>query len=150
MKTLRYWLGLPLYNLILWAVCVAFVKGLYNEPWMLNETTLVCIAFSVLTAPFAVSLYYPVERGDCRPLWLPVVISFAAIFIVAQITLTVLIGTFLGATFIAVMLAFAELVGYSIGLLLKESAHRKSEAAQAPKPTPLRLPNEAEQAAEQG
>ena len=146
MKTLRYWLGLPLYNLMLWAVCVVFVKGLVDEPWEPHNTLFVCIAFSVLTVPFAVSLYYPVEREDCRPLWQPVVISFAAIFIVAQITLTVLIETFLGATFIAVMLAFAELTGYAIGLLIKNAELKKSGLAQSLNLTPLKLPNEAEQA----
>ena len=128
MKALRYWLGLPLYNFLLW---LAYILFCYNDVLRIGEDAqLDVIAYlflSTLVCPLLTALYYPVRRDDCRPLYAVVLKSGAVIFAVCFLTLAIMdinnifdleaIG--IGALF-SLILAVIEMVGYGIGLVLAD------------------------------
>ena len=127
MRTLRYWLGLPLYNLLLW---LAYILICYNDMLRIGEDAqLDVIAYlflSTLVCPLLTALYYPVRRDDCRPLYAVVLKSGAVIFAVCFLTLLVInlwdfsIYTIGSIALLSLILAAREMVGYGIGLVLAD------------------------------
>lgn len=127
MRTLRYWLGLPLYNVLLW---LAYILFCYNDvlklgDYVLQDNILVCLFLSTLVCPLLTALYYPVGREDCRPLYAVVLKSGAVIFAVCFLTLAMMdinnIFDFetmgIDALF-SLILAVIEMAGYWIGLII--------------------------------
>ena len=116
MRSLRYWLGLPLYNLILLAFCVCYVHRMGLEDIYYRASN--WIMLSIAVCPFLTALYYPVRRADCRPLWKPVLYSSGAIFIICLSALFLMCPTLVNYWIIlAALLALAEAASYALGLL---------------------------------
>lgn len=116
MRSLRYWLGLPLYNLILLAFCVCYAYGMGLENVYYRASN--WIMLSIAVCPFLTALYYPVRREDCRPLWKSVLYSAAAIFFCCLATLFLMAPMLVYYWIIlAALLALAEAASYSLGLL---------------------------------
>ena len=147
MKTLRYWLGLPLFNLILGVVCWLywFDDGIFSPAaydffdgfvhWMLG--------YGVLIFPFLTALYYPVGRKDCRPLWKTAILSFFAIMFVCAAGMVIGIAkeeaiqpySFVAVVVIALqigfILALVETAFYALGLLVARIVWKRKNSGSA-------------------
>lgn len=142
MHTLRYWLGLPLLNLLLILFAVVFPAVMPSQEtcggfFVFAAMYVYAALFSyggLLVLPLLTGLYYPAGRSDCRPLWIPAVASF---FIVGAAWALALALSFaqggvlssLAGLPMALAIAAVEIVGYSIGLLIARAiAGRKNRA----------------------
>lgn len=139
MHTLRYWLGIPLLNLILVLLIIVFpvvmpsrttCGGLFVT--ISIYTYMVMIFGGAFVLPLLTGIYYPAGRWDCRPLWGPAMASFLGIFVLWTLALTIFSSggiTFFLIIVIALAAAVVETVGYSIGLLIAGAiANRKTKA----------------------
>lgn len=123
MRSLRYWLGLPLYDLLLWLgyvlFCYSDVLGLGADR---ADGLMALLGLSMFVLPLLTALYYPVRREDCRPLHKTVLISAAAIFGVSFVTFIALDipNVYLESIAIdavwSLMLTFIQIGSYSLGL----------------------------------
>ena len=119
MKSLRYWLGLPLFNLLLlllffFPFSVAVSHALYY-----------CVVYGGLVVfPLATALYYPVTRTDCLPCRKTVVVSYIVLLAASYLIITVTGLLLQDSVFsdwrlnvvYSMMIATQEIIGYSIGL----------------------------------
>lgn len=143
MRSLRYWLGLPLFNLILLILFSASV--IFPGVRLLTEICLFTVYAMMIggafVLPLITALWYPVKRDDCRPLYKTALISWAMISVawIAAFSLSA-IGVkhydFLYHARIALIFTTVQSLGYSLGLfIVKTVAERGSRARtyQAPK-----------------
>ena len=144
MRSLRYWLGLPLFNLILLILFSA--SAIFPGVRLLTEICLFTVYAMMIggafVLPLITALWYPVKRDDCRPLYKTALISWAMISVawIAAFSLSA-IGVkhydFLYQARIALIFTAVQTLGYSLGLfIVKTVAERGSRAArtyQAPK-----------------
>lgn len=143
MRSLRYWLGLPLLNLIL-LIMFAASAIFPGSSWITAvcmPAVYVMLCGGAFVLPLVTALWYPVNREDCRPLYKTALISWAMISVawIAAFSLSA-IGVkhydFLYQARIALIFTAVQTLGYSLGLFtVKTIAERGSRARtyQAPK-----------------
>ncbi len=125
MKSLRYWLGLPLFNLILLVVfllsvgfmdCRVHSQAVDTLDEVLQAILWVVFVWGgILWIPFLTALFFPVDTAFRIPLWGVVAISFMAILAVSFVVMLCL-GAWDSGLLLAPMLAAIECAGYSLGL----------------------------------
>lgn len=172
MKKLRYWLGLPLYNAILWSagmlliVTALFELELNDMIWDFLErafaddgTMLIALLAVLFGLPFVTALWFPMADEDRAPVWKYWLLSFGAIFGVCfgtglTVSLLAIIGEAdwlyaLGSVlrfcfFVSLALALCEMTGYSLGLLISKLFASVKERAADKEPLYTGLPIERE------
>lgn len=125
MKSLRYWLGLPLFNLMLLVVFLLSVRFMdcrvHSQAVDTLDEVLQAILWvvfvwgGILWIPFLTALFFPVDTAFRIPLWGVVAISFMAILAVSFVVMLCL-GAWNFGLLLALMLAAIECAGYSLGL----------------------------------
>gem|GEM_PF-3184589 len=136
MRSLRYWLGLPLFNLILLIVCVLSIKLMGCRPNSDAFDTLIEVLQTILWVvfvwggilwiPFLTALFFRVDTAFRIPLWGVVAISFMAILAVSLVAMLCL-GAGGTAPLLALPLAAIECAGYSFGLFVVWAVVRLKE-----------------------
>lgn len=127
MRTLRYWLGLPLFNLIvvLFLCVLPLVFGrIFGEE--MDSITICFFIFlcygGLFVLPLLTGLYYPAGRAECLPLWTPIMVSFFMSFVMWVVVWFVISGVVFPALLIALPIAsvftLVEILGYSVGLFI--------------------------------
>ena len=133
MRTLRFWLGMPLFNLLILLFIVVFPSLSSEFNWTGGLAMILAYGASVALCyggifliPLITGLYYPVGRYDCRPLYTPAIVCFWGVFAVFSAVAFIYTGCIEGAGFlmglasmpVALAIAAIETIGYSIGLLI--------------------------------
>ena len=168
MKKLRYWLGLPLYNAILWSAMMLIIVTamleleLNDMIWDFLYRVFADDRVSLITAlavlfgiPFVTALWFPMADEDRAPVWKFWLLSFGAIFGVCFSTwMTLSLFAIIGSedavdaigsalTFslgVSFALALCEMAGYSLGLLVSKIFASVKERAADKEPLFTALP----------
>lgn len=144
MRSLRYWLGLPLFNLIFMVSCIFLLCCLkYDERMFLcvpGIAALVVFAVvyrggGIFVFPLLSGLFYPLNDRGRLPLYAVVLISAAAIFSVCVLTWALLIKVWSGDKDtvdlffrfcgFSALLTLVEAAGYSLGLFIASKAAKR-------------------------
>lgn len=136
MRSLRYWLGLPLFNLILLILfsASAILPGVRLLTEICLFTVYAMMIGGAFVLPLITALWYPVKRDDCRPLYKTALISWAMILFawIAEFSLGFIRVEhldFLYHAYLAFIFATVQSLGYSLGLfIVKTIAERGSRA----------------------
>lgn len=133
MRTLRFWLGMPLFNLLILLIFVVFPSLSSEFDWtgglamkLAYGASMVLCYGGIFLIPLITGLYYPVERYDCRPLYIPAIACFLGVFAVFSAAAFIYTGCIEGAGFLmglaslpaALAIAAIETAGYSLGLFI--------------------------------
>lgn len=139
MRSLRYWLGLPLFNaiILLIVIVIQILSSRVSEEVLIATSSIFAgvLGFGGLfLIPMITALYYPVMRKDFLPLRKTVWVSFAGIAFVCFLSLIlqwqVFNDEFFNDLFIDLLLSLiissVEICGYAIGLMIaRRIANRK-------------------------